>query len=161
MRWPAAGCSWPAGARRVRPLADRRERDRHGRAALRWDGAQLGYRKEMKGSAPFMRGLVLPCIVGGSLGAWPAAGSAKARCGDGAWICPARDVPVRGAGADHAARAGNPASSGADIRSVDGQSRADGWRHRCSSRSSRSRSTSATFGAGAGAIMLADFGLPV
>lgn len=33
-------------------------------------GAQLGYRKEMKGSAPFMRGLVLPCIVGGSLGAF-------------------------------------------------------------------------------------------
>ncbi len=33
-------------------------------------GAQLGYRKEMKGSAPFMRGLVVPCIVGGSLGAF-------------------------------------------------------------------------------------------
>jgi uncharacterized membrane protein YfcA len=33
-------------------------------------GAQLGYRKEMKGSAPFMRGLVIPCIVGGSLGAF-------------------------------------------------------------------------------------------
>src|ERR1035437_1791196 len=33
-------------------------------------GAQLGYRKEMKGSAPFMRGLVVPCIVGGMLGAF-------------------------------------------------------------------------------------------
>ena len=33
-------------------------------------GAQLGYRKEMKGSAPFMRGLVVPCIVGGTLGAF-------------------------------------------------------------------------------------------
>jgi uncharacterized membrane protein YfcA len=33
-------------------------------------GAQLGYRKEMKGSAPFMRGLVVPCVVGGSLGAF-------------------------------------------------------------------------------------------
>jgi uncharacterized membrane protein YfcA len=33
-------------------------------------GAQLGYRKEMKGSSPFMRGLVVPCIVGGSLGAF-------------------------------------------------------------------------------------------
>jgi uncharacterized protein len=33
-------------------------------------GAQLGYRKQMKGSAPFMRGLVIPCIVGGSLGAF-------------------------------------------------------------------------------------------
>jgi uncharacterized protein len=33
-------------------------------------GAQLGYRKEMKGSAPFMRGLVLPCVVGGTLGAF-------------------------------------------------------------------------------------------
>jgi uncharacterized membrane protein YfcA len=33
-------------------------------------GAQLGYRKEMKGSAPFMRGLVVPCIVGGSFGAF-------------------------------------------------------------------------------------------
>jgi uncharacterized membrane protein YfcA len=33
-------------------------------------GAQLGYRKEMKGSALFMRGLVVPCIVGGSLGAF-------------------------------------------------------------------------------------------
>jgi uncharacterized membrane protein YfcA len=30
-------------------------------------GAQFGYRKEMKGSAPFMRGLVVPCIVGGML----------------------------------------------------------------------------------------------
>jgi uncharacterized membrane protein YfcA len=33
-------------------------------------GAQFGYRKEMKGSAPFMRGLVVPCIVGGMLGAF-------------------------------------------------------------------------------------------
>ncbi len=33
-------------------------------------GAQFGYRKEMKGSAPFMRGLVIPCIIGGSLGAF-------------------------------------------------------------------------------------------
>ena len=33
-------------------------------------GAQLGYRKEMKGSAPFMRGLVAPCIVGGTIGAF-------------------------------------------------------------------------------------------
>ncbi len=33
-------------------------------------GAQLGYRKEMKGSAPFMRGLVIPCIVGGVLGSF-------------------------------------------------------------------------------------------
>ena len=33
-------------------------------------GAQLGYRKEMKGSAPFMRGLVIPCIAGGVLGAY-------------------------------------------------------------------------------------------
>ena len=33
-------------------------------------GAQLGYRKEMKGSAPFMRGLVLPTIIGGMLGAF-------------------------------------------------------------------------------------------
>ena len=33
-------------------------------------GAQLGYRKEMKGSAPFMRGLVVPTIIGGSLGAF-------------------------------------------------------------------------------------------
>jgi uncharacterized membrane protein YfcA len=33
-------------------------------------GAQLGYRKEMKGSAAFMRGLVLPCIVGGTIGAF-------------------------------------------------------------------------------------------
>jgi hypothetical protein len=33
-------------------------------------GAQLGYRKEMKGSAPFMRGLVVPCIVGGMIGAF-------------------------------------------------------------------------------------------
>jgi uncharacterized membrane protein YfcA len=33
-------------------------------------GAQLGYRKEMKGSGPFMRGLVVPCITGGVLGAF-------------------------------------------------------------------------------------------
>jgi uncharacterized membrane protein YfcA len=33
-------------------------------------GAQLGYRREMKGSAPFMRGLVVPCIVGGMIGAF-------------------------------------------------------------------------------------------
>ena len=33
-------------------------------------GAQFGYRKEMKGSAPFMRGLVVPCIVGGIIGAF-------------------------------------------------------------------------------------------
>src|ERR1035437_2355808 len=33
-------------------------------------GAQLGYRKEMKGSGPFMRGLVVPCITGGILGAF-------------------------------------------------------------------------------------------
>jgi uncharacterized membrane protein YfcA len=33
-------------------------------------GAQLGYRKEMKGSAPFMKGLVVPCIVGGTIGAF-------------------------------------------------------------------------------------------
>src|ERR1035437_6222915 len=33
-------------------------------------GAQLGYRKEMKGSGPFMRGLVGPCITGGILGAF-------------------------------------------------------------------------------------------
>jgi hypothetical protein len=33
-------------------------------------GAQLGYRKEMRGSAPFMRGLVAPCIVGGTIGAF-------------------------------------------------------------------------------------------
>jgi uncharacterized membrane protein YfcA len=33
-------------------------------------GAQLGYRKEMKGSAPFMRGLVVPCIAGGVLGSF-------------------------------------------------------------------------------------------
>jgi hypothetical protein len=33
-------------------------------------GAQLGYRKEMKGSAPFMRGLIVPCVVGGMLGAF-------------------------------------------------------------------------------------------
>ena len=33
-------------------------------------GAQLGYRKEMRGSGAFMRGLVVPCIVGGILGAF-------------------------------------------------------------------------------------------
>lgn len=33
-------------------------------------GAQLGYRKEMAGSGSFMRGLVVPCVVGGSLGAF-------------------------------------------------------------------------------------------
>ncbi|MGH7655699.1 MAG: sulfite exporter TauE/SafE family protein [Gemmatimonadaceae bacterium] len=33
-------------------------------------GAQLGYRKEMKGTAPYLKGLVLPCIAGGILGAF-------------------------------------------------------------------------------------------
>jgi hypothetical protein len=33
-------------------------------------GAQLGYRREMKGSGAFMRGLILPCVVGGVLGAF-------------------------------------------------------------------------------------------
>jgi len=33
-------------------------------------GAQLGYRKEMKGTAPYLKGLVLPCIAGGIAGAF-------------------------------------------------------------------------------------------
>lgn len=33
-------------------------------------GAQLGYRKEMKGTAPYLKGLVTPCIAGGILGAF-------------------------------------------------------------------------------------------
>lgn len=33
-------------------------------------GAQLGYRKEMKGTAPYLKGLVAPCIAGGILGAF-------------------------------------------------------------------------------------------
>lgn len=33
-------------------------------------GAQLGYRKEMKGTAPYLKGLVVPCIAGGILGAF-------------------------------------------------------------------------------------------
>jgi hypothetical protein len=33
-------------------------------------GAQLGYRKEMKGTAPYLKALVLPCIAGGIVGAF-------------------------------------------------------------------------------------------
>jgi uncharacterized membrane protein YfcA len=33
-------------------------------------GAQLGYRKEMKGTAPYLKRLVIPCIAGGILGAF-------------------------------------------------------------------------------------------
>ena len=33
-------------------------------------GAQLGYRKEMKGTAPYLKALVLPCIAGGIGGAF-------------------------------------------------------------------------------------------
>ncbi len=33
-------------------------------------GAQLGYRREMKGTAPYHRALVLPCVGGGVLGAF-------------------------------------------------------------------------------------------
>jgi hypothetical protein len=33
-------------------------------------GAQLGYRKEMKGTAPYLKALVLPCIAGGIAGAF-------------------------------------------------------------------------------------------
>lgn len=33
-------------------------------------GAQLGYRREMKGTAPFLRGLVVPCVLGGTVGAF-------------------------------------------------------------------------------------------
>ena len=33
-------------------------------------GAQLGYRKEMKGTAPYLKALVIPCIAGGILGAF-------------------------------------------------------------------------------------------
>jgi uncharacterized membrane protein YfcA len=33
-------------------------------------GAQLGYRREMKGTAPYLKALVMPCIAGGILGAF-------------------------------------------------------------------------------------------